>query len=75
MMEERRMQGKRRRFIKRTTPREEKIRVSTDYPVSRYRVLADAVSDGTLPPFAAVLRKALNDQYDRITKMNGRNNE
>lgn len=71
-MEERRAQGKRRRFIKRTTPREEKIRVSTDYPVSRYRVLADAVSNGTLPPFAAILRKALNDQYDRVIKMTGK---
>ncbi len=74
-MEERRVQRKRRRFIKRVVPREEKIRVSTDYPVSRYRVLADAVSNGTLPPFAAILRKALNDSYDRIVKMNGRGNE
>ena len=73
-MEERRALG-RRRFIKRTTPREEKIRVSTDYPVSRYRVLADAVSNGTLPPFAAILREALNDNYDRIVKMNGRGDE
>jgi len=73
-MEERRALG-RRRFIKRTVPREEKIRVSTDYPVSRYRVLADAVSNGTLPPFAAILREALNDNYDRIVKMNGRGDE
>ncbi len=74
-MEEKRQQGKRRRFIKRTTPREEKIRVSTDYPLSRYKVLAEAVSSGTLPPFAAMLRKALNDSYDRVAKMNGRGNE
>ena len=73
-MEERTMQ-RRRRFIKRVVPREEKIRVSTEYPVSRYRVLADAVSSGTLPPFAAILRKALNDSYDRIVKMNGKGNE
>lgn len=74
-MEENRHQGKRRRFIKRTTPREEKIRVSTDYPLSRYRVLAEAVSSGTLPPFAAMLRKVLNDSYDRIVKVNGRGDE
>jgi len=73
-VEERRALG-RRRFIKRTVPREEKIRVSADYPVSRYRVLADAVSNGTLPPFAAILREALNDNYDRIVKMNGRGDE
>jgi hypothetical protein len=74
-MEEKRQQGKRRRFIKRTAPREEKIRVSTDYPLSRYRVLAEAVSSGTLPPFAAMLRKTLNDSYDRIVKVNGKSDE
>lgn len=74
-MEERRTQARRRRFIKRVVPREEKIRVSTDYPLSRYRVLADAVSNGTLPPFAAMLRKTLNDAYDRVIKMNGRGTE
>ncbi len=74
-MEEKRQQGKRRRFIKRTAPREEKIRVSTDYPLQKYRVLAEAVSSGTLPPFAAMLRKTLNDTYDRIVKVNGKSDE
>jgi len=74
-MEEKRQQGKRRRFIKRTTPREEKIRVSTDYPLQKYKVLAEAVSSGTLPPFAAMLRKTLNDSYDRIMKVNGKSDQ
>lgn len=74
-MEENRHQGKRRRFIKRTTPREEKIRVSTDYPLQKYRVLAEAVSSGALPPFAALLRKTLNDTYDRLVKVNGKSDE
>jgi hypothetical protein len=74
-MEENRHQGKRRRFIKRTTPREEKIRVSTDYPLQKYRVLAEAVSSGSLPPFAALLRKTLNDTYDRLVKVNGKSDE
>lgn len=74
-MEERRVQGKGRRFIKRTAPREEKIRVSTDYPLQKYKVLVEAVSSGTLPPFAAMLRKTLNDAYDRVAKVNGRGNE
>jgi hypothetical protein len=74
-MEERGQQRKCRRFIKRTAPREEKIRVSTDYPLQKYKVLAEAVSSGTLPPFAAMLRKTLNDAYDRVAKVSGRRDE
>ena len=74
-MEEKRPHRNRRRFVKRTVEREEKIKVSTEYLITKYRVLADAISNGALPPFAAILRKALDDNYDRVIKRNGKSTE
>ncbi len=63
-MEERKQQRNRRRFV--NLQREEPMKVSTEYPLDRYRVLAAAVSAGTLPSFSSMVRKALGNNRDRI---------
>ena len=71
-MDDKKQKRSRRRFVTRTVEREEKVKVSTEYPVERYRVLAAAVSDGTLPSFAAIVRAALDASYDRIIKLSSK---
>ncbi|OPY77024.1 MAG: hypothetical protein A4E65_02946 [Syntrophorhabdus sp. PtaU1.Bin153] len=63
-MEERRAQGKRRRFV--NLQQEEPIKVSTEYPLDRYRVFAAAVTASSLPSFSSTIRKTLDNNHDRI---------
>ncbi len=63
-MEERKQQRNRRRFV--NLQQEEPIKVSTEYPLDRYRVLVAAVSAGTLPSFSSMVRRVPDGNRDHI---------
>lgn len=63
-MEERKQQGNRRRFV--NLQQKEPIKVSTEYPLDRYRALVASVSAGTLLSFSSLVRKVPDGNRDRI---------